>query len=146
MSHSAPSPTPPWTPLAASWATIFLGPLAGALVTAVNLRRLARPDKALFALVTGLASLGLLGAIWISGLGVGDRGLLSYLLLSAGNIGLYLYLQQADFATWVRTHPRDVPISPWAAASWALIGFAVTMLALLTLLTALSLTSIANGV
>ncbi len=146
MSPSAPPPTPPWTPLAATWATIFLGPLAGALVTAVNLRRLSRPDKALFALVTGLVSLGLLGAIWISGLGVGDRGLLTYLLLSAGNIGLYLYLQQADFAAWVRTHPRDMPTSPWAAASWALIGFAVTMLALLALLTTLALAAIASGV
>ncbi len=146
MSRRPLPPPPPWSPLAATWATIFLGPLAGALVTAVNLRRLARPDKALFALVTGLVSLGLLGAIWISGLGVGDRGLLTYLLLSAGNIGLYLYLQQADFATWVRTHPRDVPVTPWAAASWALIGFAVTMLALLALLTTLALAAIASGV
>jgi hypothetical protein len=135
----------PWPPLAASWATLFLGPLAGALVTAANLRRLGRPDKALFALVTGLATLGLLGAAWLSGAGVGERGLAAYLLLSLGNIGLYLYLQQPDFAAWVRAHPRDTPTTLWTAASWALIGFAVTMCGLLTLLTALALGAIAGG-
>jgi hypothetical protein len=136
---------PPWPPLAASWATLFLGPLAGALVTAANLRRLGRPDKALFALFTGLASLGLLGAVWTSGLGAGDRGLFAYVLLSAGNVGLFLYLQQPDFATWVRTHPRDSPTTPWTAASWALVGFAMTMLGLLALLTILALAALAGG-
>jgi hypothetical protein len=141
-----PRPTaPPWPPLAASWATLFLGPLAGALVTAANLRRLGRSDKALFALITGLASLGLLGAIWTSGLGVGDHGLIAYVLLSTGNIGLFLYLQQPDFAAWVRTHPRDPATSPWTAASWALIGFAVTMLGLLALLTVLALAALAGA-
>lgn len=135
----------PWTPLAATWATLFLGPLAGALVTATNLRRLGRSDKALFAFITGLASLALLGAAWASGPGAGDRGLVAYVLLSAGNIGLYLYLQQPDFAAWVRAHPRDPPTSPWTAASWALVGFALTMLALLALLTALALAALAGG-
>jgi hypothetical protein len=145
MSRRSLPPAPPWPPLAATWATLFLGPLAGALVTAANLRRLDRPDKALFALVTGLGTLGLLGAAWLSGEGAGERGLGAYLLLSLGNIGLYLYLQQPDFAAWVRAHPRDLPAPLWTAASWALIGFAVTMCGLLTLLTALALAAIANG-
>jgi hypothetical protein len=135
----------PWSPLAATWATLFLGPLAGAVVTAVNLRRLGRPDKALFAFITGLASLALLGAAWASGVGAGNRGLLAYALLSAGNIGLYLYLQQPDFAAWVRAHPRDLPTTPWIAASWALIGFALTMFGLLALLTVLALAALAGG-
>lgn len=142
--HPWPGP-PPWSPLAATWATLFLGPFAGALVTATNLHRLGRPDKALFALITGLASLGLLGAAWVSGAGAGDRGLFAYVLLCGGNIGLYLYLQQPDFAAWGRAHPRDTPTPAWAAASWALVGFAVTMAALLALLTALALAAIASG-
>jgi hypothetical protein len=145
MSGRPQPPSPPWPPLAATWATLFLGPLAGALVTAANLRRLGRPDKALFALVTGLGTLSLLGAAWISGEGAGERGLGAYLLLSLGNIGLYLYLQQSDFSAWVRAHPRDTPTTLWTAASWALIGFAVTMCGLLSLLTALALAALAGG-
>src|SRR5438874_250042 len=54
----------PWRPAAAIWATLFLLPLAGGLVTAANLLCLRRPDKGLFALLTGLASLLFLLLVW----------------------------------------------------------------------------------
>jgi hypothetical protein len=136
---------PPWLPLTAIWATLFLGPFAGALVTAANLRRLGRVDKALFALVIGVSTLVGLGVLWAGSLAAGERGLLAYTVLTVGNIGLFLYLQQADFQQWVRTHPREEPVTPWAAAPWALIGFAVTLALLLIWLTALALALLAQG-
>jgi hypothetical protein len=136
---------PPWTPLAATWATLFLGPLAGALVTAANLNRLGRRDKALFALLAGVATLLALGGLWAANLATGERGLLAYGVLSAGNIGLFLYLQYDDFRQWTTAHPRDAPLTAWAAAPWALIGFALMLSCLLVWLTAVTFALIAQG-
>ena len=145
MSRPAAPLAPPWPPLAALWSTIFLGPLAGALVTAANLRRLGRSDKALFALLAGIGTLIALSMLWISGLSIGERGLLAYAVLSVGTSGLFVYLQQPDYRQWRRTHPRDDPAPPATAVPWALIGFALTLALLLVWLTAVTLTLVAEG-
>jgi hypothetical protein len=145
MSRPATPPPAPWPPPAALWSTLFLGPLAGALVTAANLRRLGRNDKAIFALAAGIGALIALGTLWAFNLVAGERGLLTYLVLSVGNSGLFFYLQQADYRLWVRAHPRDDPAPPATAVPWALIGFALTLALLLVWLTAVALTLVAGG-
>jgi hypothetical protein len=118
----------PWHPATASWATLFLMPLAGALLTSVNLLRLGRPDKAAFALLLGLASVALLLGLWSQGPAWADRMFLALVVTNLGDVGLFLYLQAPEFRRWRQSRP-DAPLAGgWGAAIWALIGFLVTLL------------------
>lgn len=102
---------------------LFLLPLAGALVTMANLVRLGQPGKALFALISGLASTLLIFGLWAAGPGGANRGLALVAFLSLGDIGLYLYLQWPDYRAW-RTARLPTPrADPWIVAAWGLLGF-----------------------
>jgi hypothetical protein len=117
------APATPWHPITSGWATVFLLPLAGSLVTAANLVRLGRLDKAVFAALTGIASTAIVLALWSQGPAWANRTFLTLLLLSLGDAGLFLYLQRADYRAWAAAHPDSGPISAWVAAIWALLGF-----------------------
>ncbi|HEX6607725.1 MAG TPA: hypothetical protein VF276_12495 [Chloroflexia bacterium] len=121
MRRSAPAP--PWHPITSGWSTVFLLPLAGGLVTAANLLRLGRADKAVFAVLTGLASTAIVLALWSQGPTWANRTFLTLLILSFGDAGLFLYLQGADYRAWADDHPDRGPTSAWVAAIWALLGF-----------------------
>ena len=118
----------PWHPATASWATVFLLPLAGGLLTAVNLLRLGRPDKAAFALLLGLASVVLLLGLWSQGPAWADRMFLALVITNLGDVGLFLYLQGPEYRRWAENRPDAPAASGWGAAIWALIGFLVTLL------------------
>ena len=67
-------------PLTSGWSTLFLLPLAGALVTAANLLRLGRADKAAFAALTGIASTATVLGLWIAGPAGANRTFLTLLI------------------------------------------------------------------
>ena len=117
------APATPWHPITSGWSTVFLLPLAGGLVTAVNLLRLGRVDKAVFAALTGLASTAVVLGLWSQGPSWANRTFLTLLILSLGDAGLFLYLQGVDYRAWAADHPDHGPASAWGAAIWALLGF-----------------------
>ena len=118
-----PQRATPWHPFTTIWVTLFLLPLAGALVTMANLVRLGQPGKARFALFSGLGSTLLIFGLWAGSPGGSDRVLLLVLSLSLGDIGLYHYLQWSDYRAWQATHLPPPPADPWVAALWGLLGF-----------------------
>ena len=122
LNRPRPPCEPPWHPLIAAGITLFLLPLAGALVVMVNLVRLGQPGKALFALLVGLGSTALILGLWSSSSSGADRGLLLLLLLSAGDSGLFLYLQWPDYRAW-RRRAATPAADNWLAAAWGLFGF-----------------------
>ncbi|HUS17551.1 MAG TPA: hypothetical protein VM536_21355, partial [Chloroflexia bacterium] len=92
------------------------------------LLRMGRPDKALFAVATGLASTLLVLALWLQGRVWLDRLFWTLFITAAGDTGLFLYLQLAEYQAWRRRHPGAEPAGGWGAAIWALIGFTLTLL------------------
>ncbi len=113
----------PWHPFTTIWVTLFLLPLAGALVTMVNLVRLGQVGKALFALITGLGSTLLIFGLWTAGPGGANRVLPLVLILSLGDVGLYLSLQWPDYRAWRQAQAPIPGADPWIAAAWGLLGF-----------------------
>jgi hypothetical protein len=135
----------PWHPLTSGWSTLFLLPLAGALVTAVNLLRLGRADKAAFAALTGITSTVIVLGLGSAGPAGANRTFLILLILSLGDTGLFLYLQGADYRAWAADHPDSGPASGWLAAIWALLGFMLMIVLWVAWAVLLDLTGPAPG-
>lgn len=109
-------PRAPWKPRVAGITSFFFGPVAGGLVTFLNLRRLGAPRKA--AWILGLSALGsvLLGSLsyWME----------EYLELLAAPLSACVFppLQKAEFDAWRGRNP-DVPLqSGWRSVGWGALG------------------------
>ena len=128
---AAETPTPPFRPGVAGRMAFFFGPIAGAFVASINLRRMGQPDKAskvrsytfLIAVIFGIVILvipDVLGRL----LGLGGE-IASY--------AIFPRIQDESFNEWQRTNPGIEPSSGWKAIGWGLIGLLIFMAILIVL-------------
>jgi len=111
---------PPFRPEVAGRIAFFFGPLAGALVSVISLRRMGHPlqAKRIFGW-TLLASAILAAALFVT-----PHPLTHFLGIGA-EIGFYLFypkLQETEFAEWQAAHPDSKPASGWRTVGWGLAG------------------------
>ena len=129
------SSTPPWRPKAAGRMALFFGPVAGALVVAISLRRMGYEQIAkkvmLLALGVTAAEVGILSLI--------PQFLSRFVALGAHVAFLLIFpvLMEKEFSGWQATHPNTIPSNGWNAIGWGLVGsvlfFVIAFLVLLGL-------------
>lgn len=118
---------PPWKPRVAGIAALLLGPLAGAFVTYVNLRRLGQERKAKVTLAWSMAAILAIIVVLIY-LPDSLTRIVGLCVEGAGAAG-YPAIQRDDFALWEKNHPQMTPASGWRSLGLAFLGL-VTFLAL----------------
>ncbi len=120
----APAPEaekPPWTPRAIGVLGFVCGPMAAAIATFINLRRLGERRRASLTLfLTAVGSVAF-GAVlyWL------PRGAAELVGRFIGNLispFLYPLLQKAAFEKWEAAHPGVAAANAWKAAGWGLLG------------------------
>jgi len=129
------STAPPWRPKAAGRIAFFFGPVAGALVVAISLRRMGYEQIAkkvvLLALGVTAAEVGILLLI--------PELLSRFVAFGAHVVFLFIFpvLIEKEFGEWQATHPNAMPSNGWNAIGWGLIGnvlyFVIAFLVLLGL-------------
>ncbi|MBZ5528109.1 MAG: hypothetical protein LAN71_09450 [Acidobacteriia bacterium] len=111
---------PPWRPKAAGHIAFFFGPVAGALVVAVSLRRMGHEQIAkkvmLLALGVTAAEVGVLLLI--------PEFLSRFVAFGAHVAFLLIFpvLMEKEFSEWQATHPNAMPSNGWNAIGWGLVG------------------------
>ena len=131
---------PPFTPQAAGRIAFFFGPLAGALVSAISLRRMRHPDKA--RKVTTLALLA--AALLAFALFFIPEGL-SRIVELAAEAAFYVTfqkIQESEFAEWQLANASMQPSSGWKAIGWGLIGLILFLLIFMAIVFGLSMLGI----
>jgi hypothetical protein len=113
-------PKAPFEPRVAGRIAFFFGPIAGALVSVVSLRRTGHPLRARKILRWTLLVAAVLAVALIllpDGLGriVGFAAEIAF-------YSVYPKLQDAEFAQWQQANPGMVPSSGWGAVGWGLLG------------------------
>ncbi|MGH9530773.1 MAG: hypothetical protein ACRD2Q_00160 [Terriglobales bacterium] len=112
---------PPWKPRVAGIVGFVFGPMAGAITSFINLRRLGRRRRAsLTLLFTAIGSV-LFGAgmYWLPREFAGGVGRLVGHLVSPL---LYPYLQANAFEKWEADHPGARSANGWLTIGWGLLG------------------------
>jgi hypothetical protein len=114
------STAPPWRPKAAGRIALFFGPVAGALVVAISLRRMGYEQIAkkvmLLALGVTAAEVGILLLI--------PEFLSRFVALGAHVAFLLIFpvLMEKEFSEWQATHPNAMPSNGWNAIGWGCVG------------------------
>ena len=132
---AAQRPKPPWRPRAAGRIAFFFGPVAGALIASISLRRMGFLDRSKKALRISF------------GIAVGEGVILFFLPNGfTGIFGLvteiiflltFPKLMEHEFAEWQSVHPDVIPSSGWNAIGWGILGsllFIVVAVAVMTIL------------
>jgi hypothetical protein len=104
----------------------FLGPLAGALVSIISLRRMGHPLQAKRIFLWTLLATAVFAAVLVA-----TPQPLSRFLGIGAEIGFYLFypkLQETEFAAWEAAHPDLKPSSGWRAVGWGLVGFVLLLI------------------
>ena len=130
--------TPPWRPRVAGLSALFLGPVAGGIVCAVNFRRLGKDKKALLTIISSL--LVTLLFVVLMDFVLPDNGpLIRTLGLGLLVVGFATFsnLQESDFETWCDQNQNNKPANGWSSIGLGLLGFLllivmVTIFALFT--------------
>jgi hypothetical protein len=110
----------PWRPKAAGRVAFFFGPVAGALVVAISLRRMGYEQIArkvtLLALGVTIAEVSILLFI--------PEFLVRFVALGAHVAFLLIFpvLMEKEFSEWQSTHPNAMPSNGWNAIGWGLVG------------------------
>lgn len=118
--------TPPWKPRVAAIISGLFGPLAGALVSSANLKRLGEPRKAKQVLVyTALACIPLSVVL----IRVPDEfGKIVGSIMQAAGAGIFFAVQRKEFAAWERAaQAAAAQMEPGAkqpatASEWKAVG------------------------
>ncbi len=110
----------PYRPKAVGTIAFFFGPVAGALVSVINLRRYGYPLKATRVLQWTLLATILLAAVIV----VTPDPFARILGLVAEFVFYKVYsgLQQKEFEQWQTANPGVEPLSGWGAIGWGLLG------------------------
>jgi hypothetical protein len=111
---------PPYRPKVAGKIGFWFGPLAGALVVAVNLRRMGHPDKARRTIVFTFLVAIPVAVIFI--LTPDPFGKLVGLAIEIGCLLIFPPLQESDFADWQAAHEGVSPSNGWHAIGWGVFG------------------------
>ena len=116
----------PWRPKIAGRIAFFFGPIAGALVVIISLRRMGYQERARKVMLLAL------------GLAVADATILffvpdafSRLVGLAAEIGFRLIFpafMEKEFAEWEATHASVMPCNGWKAIGWGLVGMVLFLL------------------
>jgi hypothetical protein len=125
----------PWRPKAVGRIAFFFGPVAGALVVAISLRRMGYEQIAkkvmLLALGVTAAEVGILSFV---------PEFLSRFVAFGAHVAFLLVfpvLMEKEFSGWQATHPNTMPANGWNAIGWGLVGsvffFVIAFLVLLGL-------------
>jgi hypothetical protein len=117
---AAEMPKPPFRPGVAGRMAFFFGPVAGALVSVTNLRRIGYPLKAKRVLIWTLV-----GAIPFVLLLILIPDPFSRIIGIGAEFGFYkVYagLQEKEFTEWQGAHPEIEPLSGWRAIGWGFAG------------------------
>jgi hypothetical protein len=110
----------PWRPKAAGRIAFFFGPVAGALVVAISLRRMGYEQIAkkvlLLALGVTAAEVGVLLFV--------PEFLSRFVAFGAHVVLLLIFpvLMEKEFSEWQTTHPNAMPSNGWNAIGWGLVG------------------------
>jgi hypothetical protein len=110
----------PWRPKAAGGIAFFFGPVAGALVVAISLRRMGyqqRANKVIF-LALGVAAVEAAILFFIP-------DVLSRLVGLGAEIAFLLIFpvfMEKEFSEWQATHSSATPSNGWNAMGWGLVG------------------------
>jgi hypothetical protein len=116
----------PWRPKAAGKVAFFFGPVAGALIVAISLRRMGyqqRARKVMF-LALGAAAVETAILIFI------PEVLARLVGLGAEIVFLLVFpvFMEQEFREWQATDPSARPSSGWSAIGWGLVGTVVFLL------------------
>jgi len=113
----------PWRPKAAGRAAFFFGPVAGALVVAVSLRRMGyrQSAKKVMFLALGAAAaeatiLFFIPAVLSRLVGFGAE--IAFLLI-------FPAFMEKEFSEWQATYPSAKPSNGWNTIGWGLVGSVV---------------------
>jgi Flp pilus assembly protein TadD len=120
-----PSPKPPWKPKVSGVIAVLFGPLAGALVALVNLKRLGEGHKGRSVLGwTIAATVPLVAAlIYLPG-GVSK---VVGLAVQGTGAGLFPWLQKRAFERWQQANPGAAHANEWKSAGWGLLGMVFSL-------------------
>ncbi len=131
---------PPFTPGTAGRIAFFFGPLAGALVSAISLRRMRHPEKARKVTTMALLAAALLALILV----FIPEGL-SRIVGLAAEAAFYVTfqtIQESEFAEWQIANVSMQPSSGWKAIGWGLIGLCLFLMIVLVVVFGLSMLGI----
>jgi uncharacterized membrane protein len=134
---SAELPTPPFRPRAIGRLTFFFGPLAGAFVSAISLRRMGYKEKA--GKVIRYTFLISIGVALILGLIPEGLGRIFGLGLEIGFYVIFPKIIYREFEAWQAAHPEIEPSSGWRAIGWALLGIFLYLFVIMLIVFLLSL-------
>jgi len=126
----------PWRPKIAGRIAFFFGPVAGALVVVISLRRMGYPQSAKKVL---LLALGMAAAEGVIIFFIPDA--LSRLVSFGAEIGFLLIFpvfMEKEFSEWQATHPGAMPSNGWKAIGWGVVGTAVLVVIFFLMFIALS--------
>jgi len=122
-----PSPTEiskaPWRPKIAGRIAFFFGPLAGAQVVAVSLRRMGHPQAAKRVILLALGMSVAEAAIIFFIPDVFSR--LVGLVAEIAFLLIFPVFMEKEFAEWEASHPSAAPSSGWNAIGWGFVGSVV---------------------
>ena len=117
---------PPFRPAVSGRIALLLGPIAGAFVSVISLRRMNYPRKA-----SRVLRLTLIAAILVSILLVLTPDFLSRLIGIGTDIAFWLVfprIQHQEFEDWQNAHPDVLPSNGWRAMGWGLLGLFLFLL------------------
>jgi hypothetical protein len=111
---------PPFTPKAAARIAFFFGPLAGALVSAISLRRMRHPEKARKAIIGALLAMVALALV----LFFTPEALTRIVGLGAEAAFYFTFerFQEREFANWQAANATVQPSNGWMAVGWGFFG------------------------
>ena len=126
----------PWRPKVAGRIAFFFGPVAGALIVVVSLRRMGQQQSAkkVLLLALGVAALEAVIIFFIP-------DVLSRLVGFGAEIAFLLIFpvfMEKEFSEWQATHPSTAPSNGWSAIWWGLVGTAVLALIVFVMFIGLS--------
>jgi uncharacterized membrane protein len=128
---------PPFTPKAAARIAFFLGPLAGALVTAISLRRMRHPEKARKGVTLALLAMVVLALILFF-----TPEALARVVGFGAEAAFYVMFhrfQEREFAEWQAANATSQPSNGWKAIGWGFAGLFLALLIFFALAVVLSL-------
>jgi hypothetical protein len=113
-------PRLPYRPKVAGKIAFFFGPVAGALVSVINLRRFGYPLKAKRILLWTLLAAAVLSVVFIV-----TPDILGRFIGLGAEIAFYkVYppLQEKEFDEWQSAHSDLAPMNGWKALGWGFAG------------------------
>ncbi len=112
----------PWKARVVGEAALLFGPLAGTLVTALNLRRAGARSKGWWTLALGVAATVLIAAIVFQA--SAESAVVAVLVAQLCATAVFLHLERDALENWERRYPAWTARGEASAVGWALLGLA----------------------